>query len=135
MCFAKIQKRLYSVVLFQDFDKVNNSIYHSCTCTDASNVERFSTDKVAFIQLCLKQRSVFLGRYKFEEIATELTMGICSSSEILIFLAQKGLTDLHLHEESQDCLAAMMGTLNEIFPGVGMSIDDVTPVLIRMRKH
>lgn len=135
MCFAKIQKRLYSVVLFQDFDRVNNAVYHSCRCTDAGSVKRFSTDKVAFIKLCLKQRTVFLGRCKFEERATELTMGICSSSEILIFLAQKGLRDLHLHEESQDCLAAMMGTLNEIFPGVGMSIDDVTPVLIRMRKH
>lgn len=131
MCFAKIRKRLYSVVLFQDFDRVNNAVYH-CRCTDAGSVKRFGTDKVAFIQLCLKERTVFLGRYKFEERATELAMGICSSSEILIFLAQKGL---HLHEESQDCLAAMMGTLNEIFPGVGMSIDDVTPVLIRMRKH
>lgn len=32
-------------------------------------------------------------------------------------------------------MAAMMGTLNEVFPGVGMSIVDVATGLIRMRKH
>jgi len=31
-------------------------------------------------------------------------------------------------------LAAIMGTLNEIFPGVEMSIDHDVTVLIRMRK-
>ena len=32
-------------------------------------------------------------------------------------------------------MAAMMGMLNEVFPGAEMSIDDVATVLIRMRKH
>ena len=32
-------------------------------------------------------------------------------------------------------MAATMGTLNEIFPGVEMFIDDAATGLIRMRKH
>lgn len=32
-------------------------------------------------------------------------------------------------------MAAMMGTLNEVFPRVGMSIVDVATGLTRMRKH
>lgn len=32
-------------------------------------------------------------------------------------------------------MAATMGTLNEVFPGVEMSIDNVATGLIRMRKH